>query len=409
MSLAQVLIEQGLLAPEQLRSIAGVQNLEDQQLGSHLCSAGLLDTDQLAHALSLLYGVPPALNRDFERADPALRKKLRNHQAANFKAIPLYTTAGRRIAVAMVNPGHPKIVDELSFILGAAIEPMVTSEAALGQQLEVLYAMPKRRTTGFHPVANMHAAIAGSVPLRTPSPDQQRMDVLPMAVNAEDHFMSSPTPPRNHLNLPRGRRTMHETQSYLSAVEDLPYFAPADPRAPTRATDDGASLTPIPPRVAITGPDRAVEQILASPDRQAAADNLFEFMRSCFGAGAMFVVGPVFAEGRFGYNEGAPCPAVEKLVFSLSLPSCFHEAHTKSTMFLGAPPANADRVHRPLWDALGCAPPREVLVAPVVTGGQVALLLYAQGHKSGRIEKFAARRMEHVASALANALLRLAG
>lgn len=406
MSLVQVLLQQGLIAPENLRAIAGAQTMEDQQLGTCLCESGLLTTDQLAHALSSLHGVAPALDSDFERADPALRKKLRNHQASNFKAIPLYTTASRRVAVAMVNPGHPKVLDELAFVLGAAIEPMVTSEVALGHQLEILYAMPKRRTTGFHPVSNMHAAVSGSVPLGGFAAEPARMEIVPMAMDNEDHFEHAPSPP------PRATRpratSKHPTQSYLSAVEDLPLFVPNESNAPAMMASDAMSQTPIPPRVAITGPDRAVEQILSSPNRQAAADSLFDFMRSCFAAGAMFVVGPVFAEGRFGYNEGAPCPAVEKLVFSLSLPSCFREAFTRSTVYLGPPPPNADAVHRPLWEALGSPPPREVLVAPVVTGGQTSLLLYAQAHNAGRIEKFAARRMEHVCSALANALLRLA-
>jgi hypothetical protein len=407
MSLAQVLVAQGLIAPDNLRAIAGAQNLEDQQLGTALCESGLLTMDQLAHALSALHGVAPALDADFERADPSLRKKLRTHQASNFKAIPLYTTASRRVAVAMVNPAHPKVLDELAFVLGAAIEPMVTSEVALGHQLEILYAMPKRRTTGFHPVANMHAAVSGSVPLGGFAAEPARMEIVPMAtVEGEERFEPAPAPPARAL---RSRpSSKHPTQSYLAAVEDLPLFVPNESNAPTMMAGELMSRTPIPPRVAITGPDRAVEQILSSPDRQAAADSLFDFMRSCFGAGAMFVVGPVFAEGRFGYNEGTPCPAIEKLVFSLSLPSCFREAFTRSTLYLGPPPTHADAVHRPLWEALGSPPPREVLVAPVVTGGQAALLLYAQGHNAGRIEKFAARRMEHVCSALANALLRLA-
>jgi hypothetical protein len=123
----------------------------------------------------------------------------------------------------------------------------------------------------------------------------------------------------------------------------------------------------------------------------------------------MFAINGVFATGRFGYNEGAECPAVESLVFSLSLPSCFRAAHAHGTTFHGSPPPEGEAIHGPLWTALRCPPPREVLVAPVVAGGQVSLLLYAHGRKHGRIERFAINRMEHVCSALASTLVRLAG
>jgi Type II secretion system (T2SS), protein E, N-terminal domain len=406
MKLAKILVERGFLQPALLQSMSGYQNMEDEQLGACLVEDGLLSTDQLAQALSVIAGVPPALDADFERADPALRKKLRSHQAANFKSIPLYSTPSRRIAVAMVNPAHPKIIDELSFVLGATVEPMVTSEVALAHHLEVLYAMPKRRTTGFHPVAGVMRESANSTPPPALTTSQHRLELVPLAVDDEEQFESQPTPARGHVKLPSKSR--RPTQSYLAAVDELPQFVPSEPDAPKSPAGEAISQTPIPPMVAVTGADSAVEQILASPDRQAAADNLFEFMRSCFGAGAMFIVGQVFAEGRFGYNEGVPRPAVDALVFSLSLPSCFHEAHGRAKIFHGAPSPSGDPVHRPLWEALGCQRPPEVLVAPVVTAGQVPILLYAQGHNNGRIDRFAVRRMEHVCSALANTLLRLA-
>jgi len=160
--------------------------------------------------------------------------------------------------------------------------------------------------------------------------------------------------------------------------------------------------------VSTTGPDAAVERIISASDRQAAADHLFAFMRSCFGAGAMFAMVGRFAEGRFGYNQGEPCPAVESLVFSLSLPSCFYTAHRQGTPFHGTPSPDGEAIHRSLWAALGCPPPRVVVVAPVVVSGQTALLLYGQGRNGSRIESFAVSRLGHVCEALAKTLLRLA-
>jgi len=408
MRIAQLLVKRGFLLADQLRSVPGAENMDDGQLGTALLQDGVVTTDQLALALGDLFGVAPALESDFLKSDPGLRNRLRAHQATSLKSIPLYTAPNRRIAVAMVDPTHPEILDELGFALGGAVEPMVTSEAVLARQLELLYAMPRRRTTGFHAVASVGLSDAGAA-VRSPSPtgESRRLQLVPPAMPVEAAFVS-PATPAGRVPTPATRtRPVKQTQSYLAAVADLPLFVPADPNAPTQSAAE--PLTPVPPMVSVTGPDRAVEQILSSPDRQAAADNLFAFMRSCFGAGAMFVINGVFAMGRFGYNEGAECPAVESLVFSLSLPSAFRSAHTRGTVFHGVPAPDGDSIHGSLWTALRCPPPRELLVAPVVAGGQVSLLLYAHGRKQGRIEKFAVARMEHVCSALGRALVRLAG
>jgi hypothetical protein len=414
MRLAEILLDRGWISPLRLRSLIGYQNLEDEQLATGLLEEGLLTADQVAVALGALYGVPPALDQDFARVDAGMLKRLRARQAETLKSIPLYTTPNRRAAVAMVHPTDLKSIDDLGFALGAAIEPMVTSEPVLARQLELLYSLPRRWTTGYQAVYSQAVGDVGrpSMPSMPPMPtmpadDSRPISLAPLAVNAGSQF--APATPLPH-SAPRRPALPHrkETQSYLTAVSDVPLFVPADPRAPVQPIGEAVAQTPLPPMVATTGPDAAVEKISSASDRQSAADHLFAFMRSCFGAGAMFIVAGVFAEGRFGYNQGSPCPGIESLVFSLSLPSCFHAAYHQGSLFHGSPMSDGETVHRPLWAALGCPPPREVVVAPVVVAGQTALLLYAQGRNGARIESFAVSRLGHVSAALAQTLVRLA-
>jgi hypothetical protein len=238
------------------------------------------------------------------------------------------------------------------------------------------------------------------------------MNALPLAANGGSAYeMQTPGPPLlpQRPQRPATRRHRKETLAYVQTVHDMPLFVPADANAPVQPATEVASMTPIPPHVSVTGPDAAVEHILAASDRQDAADQLFAFMRTCFGAGAMFVVSGSFAEGRFGYNEGEECPAVEKVIFSLSLPSCFRDAFSRGAVFHGAPAMDGEPVHRTVWSALGSRPPRELVVAPVVVHNQCALLLYAQGRNGGRVEHFATGRLGRVCTALATTLVRLAG
>jgi hypothetical protein len=195
----------------------------------------------------------------------------------------------------------------------------------------------------------------------------------------------------------------------------MPLFVPESPApppeqdletAPTKH-DVPAPERPSSPRVSITGPDTAVEQILGAPDRQVAADHLFAFMRSSFGAGAMFVVDGVFASGRFGYNLGNPCPAIESMVFSLSVPSCLRDAYGSRSVYHGPPQLDGETVHRPLWNALRTTPPADVVVAPVVVAEQIPILLYAQARGGMKVDGFTVERFVRVAEAVATALLRL--
>lgn len=407
MRLAEVLLDRGWISPIRLRSLIGYQNLEDEQLATGLLEEGLLTADQIAVALGALYGVPPALDQDFARVDPGMLKRLRARQAEALKSIPLYTLPNRRAAVAMVHPTDPKSIDDLGFALGAAIEPMVTSEPVLARQLELLYSMPRRWTTGYQAVYSQAVGDVGR-PAMPPMPAEDSRPTISLAPLAASPQFAPATPlPRSSPKRP-ALPHRKETQSYLAAISDVPLFVPADPNAPTQSIAEAVAQTPLPPMVATTGPDAAVEKICSATDRQSAADHLFAFMRSCFGAGAMFVVAGVFAEGRFGYNQGSPCPGIESLVFSLSLPSCFHAAYREGSLFHGSPTPEGEIVHRPLWAALGCQPPREVVVAPVVVAGQTALLLYAQGRNGARMESFAVSRLGLVSAALAQTLVRLA-
>jgi hypothetical protein len=168
-------------------------------------------------------------------------------------------------------------------------------------------------------------------------------------------------------------------------------------------------LTPIVVPITSGGAQLAVEQIRFATDQQDLSNSLFTFMRICFGGGAMFIVAGALARGRFGFSDGLVRPQVEDFSFSLSLPSCFRIARSRRSTFRGQPPPDGMAVQGPLWAALQCHAPAEVLVSPVIVDGHVTLLLYAQSEAGGRISNEAASRMEQVCEALSSSLLRLAG
>jgi hypothetical protein len=123
----------------------------------------------------------------------------------------------------------------------------------------------------------------------------------------------------------------------------------------------------------------------------------------------MFTVAGAVARGRFGFSDGEVRPEIESMSYSLSLPSCFRIARSRRATYRGLPPPDGMAVQGPLWAALHCQSPSDVLVSPVIVDSHVTLLLYAQGEAGGRINNLAASRMEQVCEALSSSLLRLAG
>jgi hypothetical protein len=410
MKLGEILVRQGLIDRDQLATALTHQLAQGSRLGTFLVENNILSSDQINLALAEQCGVPAALEADFLRADPALRKRLLVHQAIELQSIPLFFLGTRQVAVAMANPTNPRALDRLTFILGATVVPLVASEATLNQQFELLYRVRRKRPPQNRRSSpaneNAHKRAGSRVP---PSEEVE----IPPALRSYRRR----TKALHFAPLEPGKR-IPEAAAPVAPMEDALCFTPTPlsslPRAPVRTPPTPTrvvsrhTLTPIVVPITNAGAQLAVEQIRLATDQQDLSDNLFTFMRTSFSVGAMFAVAGTKARGLFGFSDGRVCPAVEDLEIPLWLPSCFRIARSRRTTFRGLPPPDGGAVHGPLWTALRSPKPTDVLVAPVIVDKQVTLLLYAEGECGGRINDLAASKMQQVCEALSSSILRLA-
>jgi len=409
--LADILAKAGLITPAHLRAALGHGHASNKRLATYLVDNGILTTDQMALALARHHRVPPVLDADFLRADPALRRRVGSHQAMELQVVPLFVTSAGRVAVAMANPENSEILRKLASTLAAAVEPRVATDLAISKQLEIFCAVPRRRSTDL------------SLPVVTSPPASRRFahrKTTPEVCDIRPALRTYRRKPKT-VRLAPLRPGTYSPQpcAPVAMIEDSLCFTPTPltcippldarttPPVPTRVALR-RPLTPI--AVPITRSDTAlvVEQIRRARNKQDASDSLFKFMRTCFGAGAMFTVAGADAQGRFGFSDRMVRTELETMSFSLSLPSCLRIARSRRATFRGLPPPDGMAVQRTLWGALQCVPPKEALVSPVIVDGRVTLLLYAQGKGGGRIDDLAASRMEQVCDALGTSLLRLA-
>jgi hypothetical protein len=411
MRLGEILVERGLITAAQLQVGLAQQQAQGVRLGTWFVESGMLTTDQVALALAEQFNVFPALNADFARADSSLRRRLIVHQAVELQAIPLFFANPRRVAVAMANPASAQAIERLAFCLGTTVEPMVASELAISQQLEVLYGVRRKpRSANVRPGARPPPAPQQAVPTKLSPVDNGIRPALRAHHRPPKGIRLEPLKPGSVPREPAAPVEMMEDALCftLTPLTFIPPTAVCPPPKPSRVASR-RRLTPIVVPITSGGAQLAVDQIRFATDQQNLSDSLFTFMRICFGGGAMFVVAGAVARGRFGFFDGLVRPQVEDLTFSLSLPSCFRIARSRRSTFRGQPPPDGMCVQGPLWAALHCQAPAEVVVSPVIVDGHVTLLLYAQSEAGGRISNEAASRMEQVREALSSSLLRLAG
>ena len=411
MKLGEILVKQGLLGQDELAQALTHQRAQGARLGAYLVENEILSSDQVALALAEQFGVAPALEADFARADASLRKRMVVHQAVELQAIPLFFINPRRVAVAMANPANQRALDRLAFILGATVEPLVASDIALARQFELLYHVQRK-----HPEPSSRPPPKEHVdrgPIPGPRPSSESSEIRP----ALRSYVKRAKPPK--LAPLKPGLAVPEPCAPITMMEDALCFTPTPlsslprvkVRAPPPPTHVAArhALTPVVSPISDAGAQLAVEQIRLAADQQDLSDNLFTLMRAYFAVGALFAVQGVMAQGLFGFAHGRVRPEVEKLRFSLSLPSCFRIARSRRATFRGSPPPDGGAVQVPLWAALHSHPPRDVLVSPIIIDGAVTLLLYAQGEPGGRINDLAASKTWQACEALGSSLVRLAG
>jgi type IV pilus assembly protein PilB len=126
------LIDEGALSKAQLQ----MKN-SGGTLTANLVKIGAISEHGLADFLSQLYRVP-SIDLTKAEADPACVKLLPADVALKFMALPI-SRSGRRLTVAMANPTNIFALDDIKFITGFEVEPVVCPEPVLKKALDKYY------------------------------------------------------------------------------------------------------------------------------------------------------------------------------------------------------------------------------------------------------------------------------
>jgi type IV pilus assembly protein PilB len=135
--LGEILLKESLITQEQLQKALEFQRANGGKLGSCLTKMGFITDDDITGVLSRQYGVP-SINLKFYEIDPNVIKLIPQDTALRYQVIPL-SRVGSVLTIAMTDPTNVFAMDDIKFMTGFNVEPVVASESAIGEAITRFY------------------------------------------------------------------------------------------------------------------------------------------------------------------------------------------------------------------------------------------------------------------------------
>jgi len=139
--LGDLLVKEKVITPEQLEQATKLQKDTHTRLASALVKLGFLSDEDVTNFLSRQYGVP-AINLSYFEIDPAVVKLIPYETAKRYQILPL-SRVGASLTIAMVDPTNVFAMDDIKFMTGFNIEPVVASESSILDGIEKAYGVSK--------------------------------------------------------------------------------------------------------------------------------------------------------------------------------------------------------------------------------------------------------------------------
>ncbi len=135
--LGEILIKESLITSEQLNQALAYQKQHGGRLGSCLMKLGFVSDDEITAVLSRQYGVP-SINLKYYEVDASVIKLIPQDTAVRYQVVPL-SRVGSTLTIAMTDPTNVFAMDDIKFMTGFNVEPVVASETAISEAIQKFY------------------------------------------------------------------------------------------------------------------------------------------------------------------------------------------------------------------------------------------------------------------------------
>lgn len=147
MKLAEILVKQGLIRPEQMAKVLDEQRKNGQRLSAVLIQQGLVKDPQILKALEKHYGVPGVDLNSFTIQAGVTELVSRDYCEKN-ALIPIQKVGDSTLVVAMLDPSQVQIRDDLRFLTRRKIQVVLCTELAIASALEKYFGSNVRNIVG---------------------------------------------------------------------------------------------------------------------------------------------------------------------------------------------------------------------------------------------------------------------
>lgn len=353
MRLGELLIEAGVTTAAQVDRALGAQVMLGGRIGTCLVELGIVDLDGLSNALGHQLGLPAALSKHFEHADPGLQASLRPELAERFMAIPLQRVGKRAVAIAIGGKLDPRSLAILAEELAVSPDRLILAiapELRIRYALEVVYRIPR-------PARFLRAPGSAQAPPTKITLAGREAEVLG-DLDALGELADRPPP--------RPRRDTGERRRYVRTVADA---RPEPFPAMLPATRDAAMSSQ-----ASTAAQSVLAALESSEDREQLArlaTLAVEELEPASEAAVMLALRGAVAVSMSSVRRDGR--ALDAIAIPTDQPGLISAAlRTRATVHAGSEALT--ELDRRLVSALGLEQ-AELVVTPVVTAGRIMALL----------------------------------
>ena len=135
--LGEILVRENLISPQHLREALDYQREHGGRLSFNLVKLGLISDDVVTAVLSKQYGIP-SVNLDLFHIDESVLRLIPQECALKYSVLPL-SKVGATLTLAMVDPTNVFAMDDVKFMTGLNVEPVVAAEASIQHAIGKYY------------------------------------------------------------------------------------------------------------------------------------------------------------------------------------------------------------------------------------------------------------------------------
>ena len=336
-TLLEMLRNSGLITTAQGDEALRNRVLFGGKIGTSLIELDYIDEETLARFLSEKLAVP-YVNPDQLRAiPPAVIALVSRELAIKYRVLPIRIVS-RKMFLVMSDPADLNAIDEIAFITGYVIKPLVTPEVRLMQALARYYRME---------IDPRYLRIIAMIEER-----QTRAKVSPPTQKgAPEPLLPPPEPPPP----PQPAAILPET-----VLEEAELVEPGD------WTE----------RIGLYSFDAVSQQLARAEEREEISGAVIRYLGQIFRRVALFVVRESSAYGWHAAVDRFEVEGFDRLVIPLNEPSVLKTVAEGSGIFLG--PVSDTSGNRQICEAIGSVSPATALVLPLIVASRVVALLYVE-------------------------------